>query len=130
MRNNRKWIGIGIALVSVTMTRQILNNIGGIRSFSYSAQIIIVTLCPIIISLIIRKERSKINDYQYKFLILVVIFINIMAAVVNIIIILNNSFSSIWIAYKDLIITTTLALFVIFTLYIVTFFVVNIKKIK
>lgn len=128
MKYNRKWVGLGSAVLAIVITKQLLNSIGGIRNLPYLTQIFVVILCPILLSLVVKREKQKITDFQYKFLKVVVLFISAMTAMVNIIIILNNMFYDIWITYKELLICVTLGLFISFTIYVIAAAIIDIKK--
>ena len=128
MKDNKRWFGIGIALLAVIITRQILNGMGGIRSFPYLIQIIFIIFLPVLFYLILKKEKKKMNDQQYKYLKVIFIFINIIAVVISIIIILNNSFPNIWTEYRNLLLVITLGLFILFPLYLIILVATNIKK--
>lgn len=58
MKDYKRWIGMGIALLVVIMTMQILNSIGGIRSLPYLIQIIIIIFLPILLYQVLKKERN------------------------------------------------------------------------
>ena len=130
MNDNKKWFGLGISLLAVMVAKQILNSVGGIRSFPYFIQIIIMLFSPILYYLIIKKEKKKMNDQQYKYIKIISIFIYIIYFVVIIIIVLNNSIPDIWTRYRSLLLFTTVGLFIFFTLYIVILAITDFIKIR
>lgn len=130
MKYNKKWIGVGSAGLVVIITKQLLNSVGGIRSFPYLIQMFVVILCPILFSLLLKREKQKINEFQYKFLKVIGLFITITAILINVIIILNNVFYHIWEIYKDLFMYIILGLFVLFTIYTIVFIIVYKEKLN
>lgn len=130
MKENKIWITMGIVFFIGAMTRIMLNRIGGIRSLPYWVQIIIMLLIPIMLFVIIKKERKKMNTYQYKLGRIFVIFFSIMMSIMCVIIVLNNIFPVIWGKYRSVFEIITLAFFLLFTFYIVIITLLNIKNIK
>ncbi len=130
MSNDKKWIGMGLAIVAVVVTRGILNSIGGIQSLPYIMQIVIVLLCPISFFMVLKKEKRKINGFQYRIIRIIFVFISIVSSIAIVIIILYNSFRDVWRIYRELFAVISVGIFGIFTLYIVVLTITNIKNIK
>lgn len=130
MKENKTWIAIGITLFIGAMTRRILNTVGGIKSFPYMIQIIVMVLIPAIIFMVIRKERKKMNKFQYALSKMFIIFFIVMSSIISVVIVLNNSFPLVWEQYKSIFEIIIPVLLLLYAIYMVIFILRNIKNIK
>jgi len=130
MKENKTLITIGIVLLVGAITRRILDSIGGIKSLPYLVQILITLLVPCILFVVVRKERKKMNSFQYRICRLFIIFFSIMAGLVCVVIVLSNSFPLIWKQYRTIFEVLTPILFLLFSIYMAIVTLYNIKKIK
>lgn len=130
MKQNKTWITMGIVFFVGAMTRIMWNRIGGVRGLPYLVQIITIVLIPIILFVIVGKERKKMNNFQYRLCKLFVIFFAVMAIIMCIIIVLSNSFPVIWERYKVVFEIIAPAFFLLFSIYMAIVTLRNIKNIK
>lgn len=128
MKKNKTLITIGIVFLVGAITRRMLNSIGGIKSLPYLLQIIIMILVPAILFIVAKKERKKMNSFQYRLCRLFIIFFSIMAGLLCIIIVLNNSAPLLWKQYKTIFQVLTPSLFLTFSIYMGIITLHNIKK--
>lgn len=128
MKENKTWITIGIVFLVGMVTKRIWNGIGGVKSLPYWIQIIIAISIPITLSLVAKKERKKINDFQYKLLNVFIMFFIIIVSIIIIIIVLSNEFPTTWKQYRVVFEVILPATFLFFSVYMAILTIKNIKK--
>lgn len=127
MKENKTWIIIGIVFFVGAMARIMWNRIGGFKSLPYLVQIVIIVLIPIILFIVVKKERNKINYFQYKLCKLFILFFTVIGMMICVAIVLNNCFPIVWEQYKAAFEVIVPALFLLFSVYMAILTLRNIR---
>jgi hypothetical protein len=130
--NHNAWEGAAVAIIALTITRSVLDSIGGVKALPITVQIIMVTTLLALLIWLINKEKNKCSKNKIKckvFMHFCILFAGLGVSICFLIIV-YNLFPRLWHEIRSAFIAIFLIYFCGYSLYIIIMVIKNIDKIR